>query len=114
MPAKRIISMIIVSIALCLFVGACADPRALVGKSSGCQREIRGAVGVNRPETSKLNCGAINELTFDLPSEPEAYLVMGESPRLLWKCRFYGPDAEKVLLRCAHHARHFSIVKKDE
>ena len=111
MPAKRIISLIIVGIALCAFFGACADPRALVGKSSGCQREIRGAVGVNRPETSKLNCKDINGITFSLPSEPDVYLVMGESPKLLWKCWFYGTDAEKVLLRCEHHARHFSIVK---
>lgn len=38
---------------------------------------------------------------------------MGESPRLLWKCIYYGAEAKRVLLRCEHHKRHFSIVKSD-
>lgn len=63
------------------------------------------------PETSRLNCAAINRLTSSMPSEPETFLERGDSPRLLWKCRFYGAEAGRVLLRCEHDKRHFSIVK---
>jgi hypothetical protein len=64
------------------------------------------------PETSRLSCATINNLTFDMPSKPETYLTTDDSPRhLLWKCNFYGAEAQRALLRCKHHKRHFSIVK---
>ena len=64
------------------------------------------------PGTSRLSCAAINNLTADMPSEPETYLTTDDSPRrLLWKCNFYGAEARRVLLRCEHDRRHFSIVK---
>jgi hypothetical protein len=63
------------------------------------------------PETSRLSCAAINRLTSSMPSEPETFLERGDSPRLLWKCKFYGEEAHRVVLRCEYDERHFSIVK---
>lgn len=64
------------------------------------------------PETSRLSCAAIDKLTSSMPSEPETYLSTDDSPRrLLWKCRFFGAEAQQILLRCEHDKRHFSIVK---
>gem|GEM_PF-6732717 len=49
-----------------------------------------------------------------MPSEPETYLAMADSSqRLIWKCDFYGAEAQRVLLRCEHDKRRFSIVKVD-
>lgn len=63
------------------------------------------------PETSRLSCTAIDHLSSSMPAEPEVFLTESDSPRLLWKCRFYGEEARRVLLRCEHEERHFSIVK---
>jgi len=108
---RRIVSLITVSVASGVLFAGCPDPRTLVGGGSGCRQEIRGVTGVIRTETSKLSCADINNLTSGIPSEPEAYLIEGDSPRLFWKCRFYGTDMGSLLLRCQHDKRHFSIVK---
>lgn len=107
------------------YVGSCADhfSRGLRGVdcqyrpsiqeelSGGCQHRIRGVATVIRPETSRLSCVAIHKLIFGIPSEPQSYLIMGEAPHLLWKCRFYGVKSGPVLLQCQHHERRFSIDK---
>jgi hypothetical protein len=108
--SKCIAGLLAGGIASVLLVG-CPDPGAVVGVTSGCQREF-GVKGVDRPETSGLSCAAIDKLTSEMPSEPEAFLTTSDSPRLLWKCRFYGTDVERILLHCEHNARHFSLVKK--
>ena len=111
MPVNRIVNLIISGLALCVMFGACGRSSTVEGNLSGCRQEIRGVMGVTVPETSKLSCAAINELISGLPSEPQGYSIMGDSPRLLWNCRFYGAEAQRVLLRCRHHKLRFSIVK---
>jgi len=64
-----------------------------------------------RTETSKLNCAAINDLVSSIPSEPDNFLIQGDSPRLLWKCSYFGTEQGSLLLRCENDKRHFSIVK---
>ena len=113
-PCKRVGGLLAGGLALTLLLAGCPDPRAAVGAASGCQR-VYGVSAVDRPETSRLSCAAIDRLTDSMPSEPEAFLVSSDSPRhLLWKCRFYGTEARRVLLRCEHHDRHFSIVKSSD
>lgn len=56
-----------------------------------------------------LSCAAIDKLIDTMPSEPETYLTGGDSSRLLWKCTFHGTEAQRVLFRCEHDKRHFSI-----
>ncbi len=103
--------VLIGAVALSLLLSGCPDPRAAVGVKSGCQR-VYGVNAVDRPETSRLTCAAIDHLTDSMPSEPETFLQGGDLPRrVLWKCKFYGSEAQRVLLRCAHHSRHFSVVK---
>jgi hypothetical protein len=106
---KQIISLCTVGVSLLLV--ACGAPKSANGVTSGCQRIYGGGEAVDRPETSRLSCAAINEMTFAMPSKPETYLSRSDSPRLLWKCKFYGARAPRVLLRCEHQQRHFSIVK---
>jgi hypothetical protein len=108
----RICSLIAVGVALSVLLAGCPDPRTAAGITSGCQREYGGVKGVDRPETSRLNCTAIDKLTDTMPGEPETFLTSGDSRRLLWKCKFYGTDARRILLQCEHDKRHFSIVKK--
>jgi hypothetical protein len=79
---------------------------------TGCERQIDDVASKTRTETSKLNCAAINDLVSSIPGEPENYLIRGDSPRLLWKCRYFGTEKGSVLLRCENDKRHFSIVKK--
>jgi len=112
MPVRRIGGLIAVGVALSVLLAGCPDPRAAVGVTSGCQREYAGVKGVDRPETSRLSCAAIDKLIDTMPSEPETFLVSGDSSRLLWKCRFYGVEEQPVLLRCQHDAKQFSIVKR--
>lgn len=111
MPTTRIAGLIAVGMTLSVLVGACGGPVISAGEVSGCRPEIRGVSGLIRPETSGLNCGAINRLTFGMPSEPQAYSILSDSPRLLWNCRFYGVEEQAVLLRCQHDKKQFSIVK---
>lgn len=109
-----IVNLITLGLSLsALFVG-CGDPSALVGgNTSGCRQEVLGEAGVIRPETSRMSCTAINKMFDSIPSEPQAFLMQGESRLLLWKCRFYGTDQGSVLIRCESDKRHFSIVKRD-
>jgi predicted small secreted protein len=110
---RRIVSLITVGVASSVLLAGCPDPNEVAGVGvTGCQRKISGVTGVTRPETSKLSCAAINNLVSSIPSEPENYLISGDSPRLLWKCRFYGTEQGSVLLRCENDKRHFGIVKR--
>lgn len=112
MRFRPIVNLITLGLSLSVLFGGCADPSALVeGGTSGCRQEVLGKAGVIRPETSRLSCTAINEMIDSFPSEPQAYLIQGESPPLLWKCRFYGTEQGSVFLRCENDKRHFSIVK---
>ena len=111
-PFRRIISLMIVGVASSVLLAGCSDPNEVAGVGvTGCRREISGVTVVTRTGTSKLSCAAINNLVSSIPSEPENYLIRGDSPRLFWKCRFYGTDQGPVLLRCGTDNRHFSIVK---
>jgi hypothetical protein len=113
MPFWRIVSPIIIGVALSVLLAGCPDPREVAGVgSSGCQQEISGAAAVTRTETSRLSCAAINNLVSSIPSKPENYLIGTDSPRFYWKCRYYGTEQGAVLLRCEHDDRHFSIVKR--
>lgn len=112
MSIRRTASLIIVGVLLGVLLVACAELERPVGDVPNCRREIRGVTGVIRPETSKLSCAVIDELTFGLPAEPQAYLIGGESPGMNWKCRYYSPAAKSVLLRCSYRQKHFSIVKE--
>ena len=103
-------SVVTVGIALSILLTGCPDPSTVVGVAAGCRREYGGVTGIDRPETSGLSCAAIDELTSATPSEPEAFLSTSDSPRLLWKCRFDGWEARRVLLRCEHGKHHFSII----
>lgn len=107
---KRIGGLVIVGVSLGPLLTGCPVPREAAGLTSGCEQEY-GVRAADRPETSRLSCTAIDRLTDSMPSEPEAFLERGDSPRLLWKCRFYGTETQQVLLRCEHGDRHFSIVK---
>ena len=109
----RIAGLIIVVVASSAVSVGCSDPGEVAGVGvSGCQREISGATAVTRTETSKLSCAAINNLVSSIPSEPENYLIGTDStPRLYWKCRYYGTEQSSLLLRCDLAKRHFSIVK---
>lgn len=125
--SRRLVSLICVSVTLGVASGACGggsghavgSVQGVSGSTqakggSGCHKYIHGVFGRILPETSDLNCAAIDDLTFAVPSEPSVEYVQGESPRLLWKCRLYGEqEAPPLLLRCQHHRRHFSIVKKN-
>ena len=109
---SRMVSLITVGVASSVLLVGCPNPETLAGGGgSGCRKEFGGVMAVTLPETSKLNCAAINKLNSAMPSKPEAYLIRGDSPRLFWKCRFYGAEAQRVLLRCEHDKRHFSIIK---
>jgi hypothetical protein len=109
---RRIIGLIVVGVASSLLLAGCPDPREVAGAGvTGCERQIDDVASKTRTETSKLNCAAINDLVSSIPGEPENYLIRGDSPRLLWKCQFFGTEAKRVLLRCEHGKRHFSIVK---
>jgi hypothetical protein len=107
--------MILIVVALTVAVGAssCAGSSAPEVETTGCRQDIRGISGEIRTETSKLSCDAINALISAIPSAPQAYSIMGESPPLLWNCRLYAAKGHTVLLRCTHDAEHFSIVKSD-
>lgn len=105
-------SLIIAGVALTLLLAGCADSREGAGVAfPGCRREISGSPAVTREETSKLSCAAINGLVSSIPSEPEKYLIGSASPRIYWKCQYFGTDQGSLLLRCEHGNRHFSIVK---
>jgi hypothetical protein len=104
--------LIAAGVALGILLTGCTSPQELVGGGSGCRQPYAGVTGVDRPETSGLSCSAIDSLISTMPSEPETYLTTGDSPpHLLWKCTFYGGEARRVLLRCEHDKRHFSIIK---
>jgi hypothetical protein len=113
-PFRRAVSLFIGGIPLVLLLAGCfglASKAAVGVETSGCHR-VYGVNAVDLPESSRFTCAAINNLTSAMPSKPETYLFTDESPRrLLWKCKFYGPEARRVLLRCEHKERHFSIVK---
>lgn len=104
----------IAGIALSVFSGACGGAGVPAGELTGCRQEIRGVTGIIRPETSKLGCAAINDLVSSIPAEPENYLIRSDSPRLFWKCRYYGTEQGSVILRCEHDKSHFSLVKSAE
>lgn len=106
-----IVYLITLGLSLSVLSVGCGDPPTPVGDTSGCRQEVLGEAGVIRPETSRLSCTAINRMIDSIPSEPQAYLLQGEAPRLLWKCRFYGTEQGSVLLRCENDKRYFSIVK---
>lgn len=113
MPVRRIVSLITAGVASSVLLAGCPDPSEVAGIGiRGCQREIDGVKAVARPETSKLSCAEINHLVSGIPGEPEKYLTEGDSPRLFWKCRYYGTKAGRVLLRCQNGKQHFSIVKR--
>lgn len=111
MSVRRMITLIAVGVTLSIIASACAGSSAPEVETIGCRQDIRGVTGVIRPETSGLGCSAINELIFGIPSEPQGYSILGESPRLLWQCRLYATRGHSVLLQCSHQARHFSVVK---
>src|SRR3954464_14745704 len=111
LPFRRIGSLITVGVVLSVLLAGCPSPQSLAGGGSSCRRPYAGGTGVDVPETSRLSCAAINDMTSSMPSKPETYLDRGDSPRLLWKCIFYGAEAQRVLLHCEHDKRHFSIVK---
>lgn len=111
MSFRSIVKLITLGLSLSVLSVGCADPATLVEGTSGCRQEVRGEAGVIRPETSRLGCAAINEMLFGIPSEPQVYSILGESPSLLWKCRLYPASAPRVLLRCQHHKRHFTVIR---
>jgi hypothetical protein len=110
---RLILGLVVAGVASSLLLSGCPNPKEAVGVGfSGCHREISGATAVTRTETSKLSCAAINSLVSSIPSEPENYLIGTDStPRLYWKCRYFGTEQSSLLLRCDLAKRHFSIVK---
>jgi len=111
MGAAPKIGLVCATLVACATTSACAgSPEASL--SQGCHEEIwEGVGGLVRPETSDLTCAAIKKLIEFRPSEPQRYLVMGESPHIRWKCRLNSAQGHVVLLRCIHHRKHFSVVK---
>jgi len=98
----------------CLCMGGCGGVAASGGAAgTGCRAEIRGVGTVLKSETSGLTCAAINRLTVGLPSRPQAFVIIGESPHVLWKCHLFSLDAPRLLLRCAHHQKEFSILRSE-
>jgi hypothetical protein len=109
---RRVVGLVGVCIASSVLLVGCPDPREVAGVGfSGCERVISGAPAVTRPETSKLDCAAINSLVSSIPSKPENYLMESDPAGFFWKCRYYGMDHGPALIRCEHDKRHFSIVK---
>jgi hypothetical protein len=97
---------------LCIVADSCAGAAPpVLGESHGCATVIHGVAGMVRPEISSLSCAAIRQLIYALPSEPQRFLLEGESPSLLWKCRLYSAKRHALLLGCEHHRKHFSVVK---
>jgi len=112
-PVRSIVCLI-AGVASCLLLAGCPDPGEVAGvEISGCEREISGTTAVTQTETSKLSCDAINDLVSSIPSQPEHFLIRSDSPRLFWKCKYFGTEEGSVILRCEHDTRHFSIVKGD-
>ena len=112
MQFRRIIGLVAVGAASSLLLAGCPDPNELAGVGvSGCEGHLGDVASKTRTETSKLNCAAINDLVSSIPGEPENYLIRGDSPRLLWKCSYFGTEKGSVLLRCENDKRHFSVVK---
>jgi hypothetical protein len=110
MRFARAVWLISTVLVLCVLASACAGS-AVSAVSHGCQEEVwEGVPGMVHPETSGLTCDAIKELIEVRPSEPESFLVQGA--HLQWKCRLNSPQGHTALLRCAHHRKHFSIVKR--
>jgi hypothetical protein len=105
---------IVAGIALSVLSNGCGGSAVPVDELTGCRHEIQGVASVIRPETSKLNCAAISDLVFSIPSKPEKYLIESDSSRLFWKCAYFGTDQSSVLLRCELDKRRFSIVKSAE
>ena len=110
MSIRRILIVSLVGIMFGMITNACAGPPDFRGELGGCEENIRGTVAVIRPETSSLRCTAIKQLIFGIPSEPQVYSIRGNSPRMSWKCRFYGVRDRVLILRCQHHERQFSVV----
>jgi hypothetical protein len=106
----RKIGLICVVLVASVTSSACAGS-PMLREPGGCGMLIRGVTGVVRPESSNLTCAAVKEIIDSVPSKPQKYLVISESPHLLWKCQLYPVKAQGVLLRCAHRQKHFSIVK---
>ncbi len=109
---RRIGGLITVGVALSVLLAGCFDAETAAGGATGCRTEFDGVTGVDRPETSGLSCDDIDRLIDTMPSEPETFLTSGDSPRLLWKCKFYGTEGQRVLFWCEHDNRHFRITKE--
>jgi hypothetical protein len=117
---KRLISMISLPVAVGVVLGACGSSSVHADHSSGhseggsgCRTYVRGVLRQILPESSDLSCSEIDDLINGIPSEPGVESIIGGSPRLLWKCRFYAAkEAPPLLLRCQHHDRRFSVVKR--
>ncbi len=111
MYAHRMISLVVLGVMLSVMVTACGRSAAPAVETTGCRLDIRGVAGLIQVETSKLSCDSINRLISAIPSEPQAYSIVGESPHLLWNCRLYAAKGHTDLLRCAHNAERFTIKK---
>lgn len=110
MRFMRMIGLLGAVLVVCVLASACAGS-AVSAVSHGCQEEVwEGVPGLVQPETSGLTCDAIKELIKVRPSEPQSFLVQGA--HLQWKCQMNSPKGHTVLLRCAHHQKHFSVVKR--
>lgn len=104
----RRIALVCAVVITCAMCSACADPA--ISRESGCHDEVQEVAGVIRPETSGLSCAQIKKLIEVQPSDPGGFLVIGEEPHRLWKCRIYVPKKSKVSLGCTHHQEHFSVI----
>lgn len=104
------IGLLLCGVALSLGFAGCSDGTTSAGVTTGCRGVFGTVDALNLPENSELSCGDINQLISSIPGRPEAYLTK-EPHGVLWKCRFYGLKARRVLLSCAHHSRHFSVLK---
>lgn len=109
--ARSLLCLIFVS-SLVVSLTACGgQSSASSGPHRGCVQE--GKPGWVLPETSGLTCSEINQMIQATPSEAGGFLLEGKAtPGVLWKCRQYGAGSPRLLLRCIHERRRFSVVPR--
>jgi hypothetical protein len=88
MKLRRTIGAVVAVLAVGSAASACAGSDAL-REPGGCETLIRGTIGIVRPESSKLTCATVKRIIGSIQSKPQKYVVISESPHLLWKCQLF-------------------------
>ena len=104
------VSMLVLGLLTVGLTGCGGQSSASFDPLRGCAQVVRDVPARVLPETSGLSCAAINRMTQAVPAEPGSYVYEGLSGPP-WKCRLYPSSSPRVLLRCTHGSRQFSVVR---